>query len=70
MAKKYDINKVNGMNAFAVMSYVTNAMKDCKMSRSEISDYKKDATSDTYDYLIDVSEFYLNQCNIIAEYRL
>lgn len=70
MVKKYDINKVNGLNAFAVMSYVTHAMEDCKMSHSEISDYKKDATSDTYDYLVEVSEFYLNHCNRIAEGRL
>ena len=28
MSKKYSINKVNGCNAFEVMSYVANAMKD------------------------------------------
>ena len=41
MTKKYDINKVNGRNAFEVMSYVANAMKDCKMSRFDINDYQK-----------------------------
>ena len=45
MSKKYSINKVNGRNAFEVMSYVANAMKDCKMSRFDINDYQKEARS-------------------------
>ena len=67
MSKKYSINKVNGGNAFEVMSYVANAMKDCKMSRFDINDYQKEAMSDSYEYLIEVSTLYLNECNFFAE---
>ena len=70
MVKKYSINKVNGCNAFEVMTYVINAMKDCKMSRFDITDYQKEAMSDSYEYLIEVSAYYLNKCNKIAECRV
>ena len=70
MSKKYSINKVNGRNAFEVMGYVANAMKDCKMSRFDITDYQKEAMSDSYEYLIEVSVYYLNKCNKIAEGRV
>ena len=67
MSKKYSINKVNGCNAFEVMNYVANAMKDCKMSRFEIADYTKDIMSCNYANLIEVSTLYLNECNFFAE---
>ena len=70
MSKKYSINKVNGCNAFEGMSDVANRMKDCKMARFDINDYKKEAMSDSYEYLIEVSTYYLNKCNKIAESRV
>lgn len=45
-------------------------MKDCKMSRFDITDYKKEAMSDSYEHLIEVSIYYLNKCNKIAECRV
>lgn len=68
--KKYNINKVNGCNAFEIMNYVASTMKDCKMSRFDITDYKKEAMSDSYEYLIEDSIYYLNKCNKIAECRV
>lgn len=68
--KKYNINKVNGCNAFEIMNYVASTMKDCKMSRFDITDYKKEAMSDSYEHLIEVSIYYLNKCNKIAECRV
>ena len=70
MSKKYSINKVNGCRPVEVMSYVVNAMKDCKMSHFDINDYQKEAMSDSYEYLIEVSTYYLNKCNKIAESRV
>lgn len=52
------------------MNYVANAMKDCKMSRFDITDSQKEAMSDSYEYLIEVSAYYLNKCNKIAECRV
>lgn len=70
MVKKYSINNVNGCNAFEVMNYVANAMKACKMSRFDITSYQKEAMSDSYEHLIEVSTYYLNKCNKIAECRV
>jgi hypothetical protein len=45
---KYDLIGING-NAFCVMGYVMNAMKECRFSKSDIDAYYKDATSSNYD---------------------
>ena len=67
MAKKYDINKVNGSRAVEVKVYVSSAMIECGMSRFEIADYTKDIMSCNYANLIEVSTLYLNECNFFAE---
>lgn len=56
MAKKkhYTIVGIDG-NAFSIMGYVTNAMKECGCSEEEISAYSADAMSSDYRHLVGVS---------------
>ena len=63
---KYDLVGVDG-NAFAVMTYVLKAMKECKMSKEEQSDYQTKAMSGDYDNLLAVSIKMIDKCNEIAE---
>ena len=63
---KYDLVGVDG-NAFAVMGYVLKAMKECKMSKEEQSDYQTKATSSDYNNLLAVSVEMIDKCNEIAE---
>lgn len=63
---KYDLVGVDG-NAFAVMGYVLKAMKECKMSKEEQSDYQTKAMSGDYDHLLAVSIEMIDKCNEIAE---
>ena len=60
--KFYTLVGVDG-NAFAVMGYVSRAMKETGFSKEEISDYTKCATSGDYDNLLAVSCDYIDQCN-------
>lgn len=61
---EYTLVGVNG-NAFSVMGYVSNAMRECKFSRQEIDEYRKEAMSGNYDNLIAVSLDYIDKCNEI-----
>ena len=61
---KYDLVGVDG-NAFAVMGYVLNAMRECKMSKEEQSDYQTEAMSGDYDNLLAVSVKMIDKCNEI-----
>ena len=63
---KYDLVGVDG-NAFAVMVYVLKAMKECKMSKEEQSDYQTKAMSGDYNNLLVVSIEMIDICNKIAE---
>lgn len=63
---KYDLVGVDG-NAFAVMGYVLKAMKECKMSEEEQSDYQTKAMSGDYNNLLAVSIKTIDLCNEIAE---
>ena len=45
-------------------------MIECGMSHFDVNDYQKEAMSDSYEYLIEVSAYYLNKCNKIAEGRV
>jgi len=63
---KYDLVGVDG-NAFAVMGYVLKAMKECKMSKEEQSDYQTKAMSGDYDNLLAISVEMIDICNKIAE---
>lgn len=63
---KYDLVGVDG-NAFAVMGYVLKAMRECKMSKEEQSDYQTKAMSGDYNNLLAVSIEMINLCNEIVE---
>lgn len=66
---KYDLVGVDG-NAFFIMGYVINAMKECKFSKSDVDAYYKDATSRDYNHLIYVSMEMIDKCNDIADTEL
>ena len=59
---RYSLIGVDG-NAFSIMAYVVQAMKACKMSKSDIASYKKEAMSGDYDNLIAVSNDMIDCCN-------
>ena len=60
--KFYTLVGVDG-NAFAVMGYVSRAMKETGFSKEEISEYTKRATSGDYNNLLATSCDYIHQCN-------
>ena len=62
MTKKYKLAGVDG-NAFAVMGYTEQAMRDSGFSEQEIDEYLKDATSGDYKHLLAVSSVMINKCN-------
>lgn len=62
--EEYTLVGVNG-NAFAIMGYVSNAMRECKFTRQEIDEYRKKAMSGNYDNLLAVSLDYIDRCNEI-----
>ena len=62
---KYDLVGVDG-NAFSVMGYVLKAMRECKMSKEEQSDYQTKAMSGDYDNLLAVSVEMIDICNEIC----
>jgi hypothetical protein len=63
MSKKhYSLIGVDG-NAFCIMGYVRNAMKETGYTRLEIEDYTKDATSSDYNHLLMVSAKQIEDCN-------
>ena len=63
---KYDLVGVDG-NAYAVMGYVLKAMRECKMSKEEQSDYQTKAMSGDYNNLLAVSIEMIDLCNEIVE---
>ena len=63
MAKhKYNLVGIDG-NAYSIMGYVTNAMKEEGFSKAERDEYLRDAMSSNYDHLLYVSIDYIGQCN-------
>lgn len=62
---KYDLVGIDG-NAFSVMGYVLKAMKECKMSKEEQSDYQTKAMSGDYNNLLAVSIGTIDKCNEIC----
>ena len=61
--KQYSLVGING-NAFSVMGYVIQAMKDCNFSKSDQDAYYDEATSGDYDNLLVTSIKYIDKCNI------
>ena len=60
--KEYSLIGVNG-NAFSIMGYVRQAMKETGFTKDEIEAYIKDATSGNYDHLLVVSRDMIEKCN-------
>ena len=58
----YDLVGVDG-NAYSVMGYVRNAMREQKFSQEEIDAYLKDAKSGDYNHLLCVSVEMIDKCN-------
>lgn len=59
---KYNLVGING-NAFSVIGYVVNAMKEQHHTTEEIKNYKKDAMSSDYNHLLTVSIEMIDKCN-------
>ncbi len=62
---KYNLVGIDG-NAFSVMGYVLKAMKECKMSKEEQSEYQNKAMSGDYNNLLCVSIEMIDKCNEIC----
>lgn len=60
--EEYDLVGING-NAFSVISYVVNAMKEQGFSKEEIEIYRKEATELDYDNLLATSVEKIDECN-------
>ena len=58
----YSLIGING-NAFAIMAYVVDAMKECGFSKQEVTDWYSLATSKDYNHLLVVSCEMLDKCN-------
>ena len=63
---KYDFVGIDG-NSFSVIGYGLKAMKECKMSKEEQSDYQTKAMSGDYNNLLAISVEMIDKCNEIAE---
>jgi hypothetical protein len=59
---KYNLVGVDG-NAYAVMGYVRNAMREEHYTKEEIEAYTKDAMSSDYNHLICVSFSKIDEIN-------
>lgn len=62
---KYDLVGIDG-NAFAIMGYVINAMKNEGYSKQDIEKYYTNATSSNYDHLLCVSVTMIDDINARA----
>jgi hypothetical protein len=63
----YSLIGIDG-NAFSIMSYVANAMKQCGYSRDAINMYRTDAISGDYNDLLCLSMQMIDNCNILSDY--
>lgn len=59
---KYTLVGVDG-NAYSVMGYVRDAMREIGMSQDEREAYVADATSGNYKHLLYVSMKMIDKCN-------
>lgn len=62
MKEKYTLVGVDG-NAFAIMGYVTHAMKVEGFTKEERDEYLEDAKSRDYNHLLCVSVDYIDRVN-------
>lgn len=62
MKRAYNLVGIDG-NAFNVMGYVRNAMRETGFSKKEIEAYTKDCMSGDYDRLLCISAEMIERCN-------
>ena len=62
MKKHYSLVGVDG-NAFSVMAYTKNAMRQSGFSQTEINEYLEKATSSDYSNLLCLSAEMVEKCN-------
>lgn len=62
--KPFSLVGIDG-NAFNIMGYTANAMKEASLSREEIKKYQDEATSGDYNHLLRVSMQWLDKCNAL-----
>lgn len=62
MSKKYSLVGVDG-NAYSLMGYTADAMKQCNFPKEEVDKMYEEATSGDYYNLIAVCNGYINKCN-------
>ena len=60
--QKYNLVGIDG-NAYSIMGYVTDAMREEGFSKAERDEYLRDAMSADYNHLLCVSIDYVEQCN-------
>ena len=60
--QKYNLVGIDG-NAYSIMGYVIDAMKEEGFSKAERDEYLRDAMSADYNHLLCVSIDYVEQCN-------
>ena len=60
--QKYNLVGIDG-NAYSIMGYVTDAMREEGFSKAEMDEYLRDAMSADYNHLLCVSIDYVEQCN-------
>jgi hypothetical protein len=64
---KYDLVGIDG-NAYAIMAYVSRAMKEQGFNPSQIGRYVASAKKKDYSHLISVSITYIDKCNERAKH--
>lgn len=64
----YTLVGIDG-NAFSIIGYVSNAMKDQGL-KDQIDDYRKNAMSENYDHLLHISMEWIDHCNELAGYNM
>lgn len=62
---EFDLTNAFDGNAFSIIGYTMNAMKQCKFAKCDIDQYKQDVMSDNYDYLVQVSARMIDKCNSV-----
>ena len=64
---KYDLVGIDG-NAYAIMAYVSRAMKEQKFNHRQIDRYLARAKKKDYNHLLSVSITYIDKCNERAKH--
>ena len=62
MTEKYELVGIDG-NAFSIMGYVAQAMKEQHFTKTEIDEYREEATSGDYSLLLCTSIDIIEVCN-------